>query len=665
MKGELGHACVLLGVASAAFGAISGMVAGVRQSPRALRMTEWAVYAFSGSLVAANLVMVWALISHDFSVSYVAQVGNRATPVLYTIVSLWSSLEGSILFWGLILGVYLAAFTYAQRGQQRGYTGYALGTMLAVAAFFAFLVAAPADPFLAVVPPPPDGPGPNPLLQNHILMIIHPPMLYCGYVGMTVPFGIAVAALLRGELSDGWLKTLRRWTMTPWLFLSVGIILGSWWAYEVLGWGGYWAWDPVENASFLPWLAATGYLHSTVVQERKRILKAWTLSLVLGAFMLTILGTFMTRSGVFNSVHSFTQSAIGPVFLVFLGVILMVSLGLMAGRAHLLEDEGHVSAVLSRETAFLLNNILFVVFTFTVLLGTVFPLITEAVRDVKVSVGEPYFNRMAVPIGLLTVFLMGVGPVLPWGKPRLSALLRDFAWPAAAGSLVLLAAVIMGCREGVTGLTFWLCGFAGFVTLRELVAPAWHRSRERQESFWQAWVRSFAGARRRAGGYVVHLAIVIIVAAIAASQTYRQSAEASLTPGESMQVGGYNLEYVRGRFVQEAHRDAVVAIVRVSRDGEVLGDMQPRLNFYPSQREPVGTPHVATLGNSDLYVSVLHVERDFSRVGLKAFYIPMVPWIWRSLPLLVLGSMVSLWPRRRRVLGAPDKAAQVAPSQAG
>ncbi|RYF10205.1 MAG: hypothetical protein EOO40_05585, partial [Deltaproteobacteria bacterium] len=304
---------------------------------------------------------------------------------------------------------------------------------LAIGAFFALLLATVADPFVPMSPVPGDGPGPNALLQNHVLMIIHPPMLYLGYVGMTMPFAMALAALLRGELSDSWLRELRRWTLLPWLFLSVGIILGSWWAYEVLGWGGYWAWDPVENASFLPWLAATGYLHSTVVQQRRRILKAWTLSLVIASFLLTILGTFMTRSGVFNSVHSFTQSAIGPAFLAFLAVLLVLSLGLLLGRAHLLESEGRISAVLSRETAFLFNNILFVVFTFTVLLGTVFPLLSEALRGIKVSVGEPYFNRMAVPIGMLMVFLMGVGPILPWGRPSLAALGRDFVWPAAPG----------------------------------------------------------------------------------------------------------------------------------------------------------------------------------------------------------------------------------------
>ena len=653
MNAMIGHTLVLLALVASAFGGVLGFVAGRRRSALALAWTERAAYAFAGCMALANAVMVAALVSHDFSVSYVAQVGSRQTPLLFTVVSLWSSLEGSILFWGLILGAYVALFVTLQRGRQREYMGYALGTIMVVSAFFALLVAVPANPFLPVSPVPADGPGPNPLLQNHILMIIHPPMLYFGYVGMTIPFGIAIAALLRGQLSEGWLKTLRQFTMIPWTFLSVGILLGSWWAYEVLGWGGYWAWDPVENASFLPWLAATGYLHSTVVQERKRILKAWTLSLVLGAFMLTILGTFMTRSGVFNSVHSFTQSPIGPVFLVFLGGVLVASLILLGGRSHLLESEGRIDAVLSRETAFLFNNLLFVVFTFTVLLGTIFPLVTEAVSGVKVSVGEPYFDRMAVPMGLMLVFLMGVGPVLPWGRPRLDALLFDFFLPLAAGLLIAIVCLLFGMRQTLTIATFALCGFTAVVNLRALIAPGWQRARARNEGFVQAWLRSLQGNRRRAGGYVVHLAIVVIVAGIAGSQTFKKSAEAALAVGEALQIGPYSLTFTGAESKEEPHRFALVAHLDVRKNDALLGAMLPRLNYYQTQREPVGTPHVATLDGEDLYVSLLSMEKDGSRIGLKVFVIPMVPWLWRALPLLVLGSMVSLWPRRRMRLTAP------------
>ena len=340
MYAMLGQAVALFALIVATAGAVVGPAVARRQSVGGLRSLRALSLAFAGAMAAANGIMLTALLRHDFSVAYVAQVGSRATPPLISAVSLWSSLEGSILFWGFILSLYLVGFVAATRHLNGPLVSYALAVMLAIAVFFSLLIAGPASPFGQLNPMPADGPGPNALLQNHPLMIIHPPMLYLGYVGMSLPFAVAIAALIRGELPTAWLKLLRQCMLVPWLFLSVGIILGSWWAYEVLGWGGFWAWDPVENASFLPWLSATAYLHATAVQERKQIFKAWTLTLVCASFLLTILGTFMTRSGVFNSVHSFTQSPIGPVFLIFLALVLVGSLYLLGGRAHLLEDEG-------------------------------------------------------------------------------------------------------------------------------------------------------------------------------------------------------------------------------------------------------------------------------------------------------------------------------------
>ncbi|MFY1831652.1 heme lyase CcmF/NrfE family subunit, partial [Myxococcus fulvus] len=508
MNGSLGYGLVLGGLAFATFGALVGLVTGLRRSEAGFPWVMRAVWGFAGCMVAANLVMVYALVSHDFSVKYVAQVGSRDTPLLYTVVSLWSALEGSILFWGFIMGAYVAAFAWLHRREHARYMSLALGTMLAVGVFFTFLIAGPANPWGAVSPVPLDGPGPNPLLQNHILMVIHPPFLYLGYVGMTVPFGVAVAGLLRGEIGEAWMAPLRRWTLVAWLFLSIGIILGAWWAYAVLGWGGYWAWDPVENASFLPWLTATAFMHSTMVQERKRMLKLWTLSLALASFVLTILGTFMTRSGIFNSVHSFTQSDIGPTFLVFLGVLLVLCIGLLAVRGPLLVPEGRMSSLVSREASILVNNLVFVAITFTVLLGTLYPLVSEAVRGVRVSVGEPYFNKMAVPGGIAVLFLMGVGPVLPWGTPDKATLRRQFIIPAVVGLVITAVCFAVGLRGVYPLLTFGLAGFVTVVTLRELVAPVRVRMSERKEGLFTALVTSATKAQRRFGGYVVHLGIV-------------------------------------------------------------------------------------------------------------------------------------------------------------
>jgi len=650
VRGSLGYAFVLGGLLCAVFGAVVGIEGGLRRRPATRAWVERAVTGFFLCMLGANLTMVWALVAHDFSVHYVSQVGSRATPLVYTVVSLWSALEGSILFWGAILGVYLFAFARSQVRVPDRKVQLALGAMLGAATFFAFLIAGPANPFGAVSPVPPDGPGPNPLLQNHVLMVIHPPMLYCGYVGMTVPFGIAVAALLDGRLGERWLVTLRRWTLLAWTFLTVGIILGSWWAYAVLGWGGYWAWDPVENASFLPWLTATAFLHSTMVQERRRILKLWTLSLALGSFALTVLGTFMTRSGIFNSVHSFTQSDIGPTFLVFLAVVVVVSVALLAVRGPQLAPEDELPGVASRETAILVNNLLFAALTFTVLLGTVFPLLREAFSGVRVSVGAPYFNRMAVPLGIAILFLMGVGPSLPWGRADRDVWRRQFLFPAAVAVAVVGACLAAGLRGWGPLTTFALAGFTGTVTLRELLLPVWVRMREKGERPWTSMARSAARAGRRTGGYLVHLAMVLVIVAIAVSQAYVQHTTGTLAPGEALTLGSYSVRFLGLQEGSEPHRRWVAARVEVTRPG-ASRTLAPRMNFYERSTDPVGSPAVASTAFEDLYLTLLAFGQD-ARGGTASFNVwtfPLVGWIWWSIPLFVLGALVAAWPQRRAV----------------
>ncbi|HET9450429.1 MAG TPA: cytochrome c biogenesis protein CcsA, partial [Aggregicoccus sp.] len=474
----LGSSLVLAALLCAAFGGLVGMVTGLRGGTQGgLLWVRRAVWGFSAGMVLANLTMVYALLARDFSVQYVAQVGSHATPTIYTLVSLWSALEGSILFWGAVMGIYLMGFMLAHRDAGSRFMSLALGTQLLVGVFFAFLIAGPANPFLPTPPPIPlDGPGPNPMLQNHWLMVVHPPMLYLGYVGMTVPFGIVVAGLLSGELGERWMAPLRRWMLVPWLFLTFGIVMGAWWAYAVLGWGGYWAWDPVENASLLPWLTATAFLHSTLVQERRRLLRMWTATLALLTFWLTLLGTFMTRSGVFNSVHAFTQSDIGPTFLVFIAIVLVASLLLLTFRAPQLEAQGRMQALASREGGVLVNNLVLMALTFTVLLGTVFPLVVEAVQNKRISVGEPYFNRLAVPLGLMVLLLMGLGPALPWGAARRKDL-KQLLLPTAVGVGVVALSLLGGLRGFYPLLTFGLAGFVTVVTLRQMFLPALLRMR--------------------------------------------------------------------------------------------------------------------------------------------------------------------------------------------
>src|SRR5579884_3859328 len=468
MTATLGRFLILASVFVSAAGAMVAFAAGKRQSLDGLKIARRFAYAFAALMVLAVGVMEYALLTHDFSVGYVAQVGSRSVPTWVTIVSLWSSLEGSILFWGLVMGLYIAGATWLTRDQHPDYMPFAIGTWLSCAAFFSFLISGPANPFLSVPNPPLDGNGPNPLLQNHILMVAHPPFLYLGYVGMTIPFGFACAALLRGRLGHAFLKPLRASLMLPWIFLTIAIMLGGWWAYEVLGWGGYWAWDPVENASLLPWLTATAALHSAVVMERRGVLKGWTVTLVQASFLLTILGTFMTRSGVFNSVHSFTLSSIGPTILVFLAAVLLYSIVLLALRVDSLESEGRIESPVSREGMFLVNNLIFVLLTFTVLIGTVFPLAVEALRGKQMSVGRPYFDAMVVPVGAALVFLIGVGPALPWGRPSKQQALRALLQPFASGLVVAAIGFLAGARNPWTLVTLLFGGYAAWVTIVEM-----------------------------------------------------------------------------------------------------------------------------------------------------------------------------------------------------
>src|SRR3954451_10723909 len=494
---SLGRLLVLLSLLVSTIGAVLGYAAGWKQSPDGLKWARRFAFAFAALMAAATFVMEYALITHDFSVGYVEHVGSRDVPLWVTIVSLWSSLEGSILFWGFILGIYIAAATWLTRNEHLDYMAYAIGTWLFSGAFFSYLIAAPASPFQTVANPPLDGPGPNPLLQNHVLMAIHPPILYLGYVGMTIPFAFAVAALITGRVGEGWLLETRRATLVAWAFLSVGIVLGAWWSYEVLGWGGYWAWDPVENASFIPWLTATAYIHSVVVQERRGMLRVWTLSLLLATFSLTILGTFLTRSGVLDSVHAFSESAIGPAILGFFALVVLVGVGLIGWRGDRLRSAGSIDSPVSREGAFLANNVLFAGFAFVVLLGTVFPLVAEALNGERISVGKPYFSRMTMPIGLALLFLMAVAPALPWRKASGELLRKRLQWPAWIGTVVVVLCVVLGVRGLGALLGFGLGAFAGAAAIRQLVLSARR----------QGW-RGVVG--RANGGMLVHVGIVVI-----------------------------------------------------------------------------------------------------------------------------------------------------------
>ena len=644
----LGAAAVAVGLAAAVAGVLVTGLGLARIVPGWLRPARALVAVMAIAAVAAFAVMERALITRDFTVKYVADNGSSATPAVFNFATLWGALEGSILLWTLVLCGFVAAA--AVRFRSRGadpVMGWALLVLFAVSAFFFALMVGPASPFVGFDPPAGyDGPGPNPLLQNHILMAFHPPVLYLGYVGFTVPFAFAIAALATGRLESDWMAATRRWTLTAWGFLSLGIVLGAWWSYETLGWGGYWAWDPVENASFLPWLTGTAYLHSAVAQERRGLLRVWNLSLVVATFSLTILGTFLTRSGVLDSVHSFTESGIGPAIAGFFAVVVVASLGLIAWRGDELRSERRIDPALSRETAFLANNVAFAVFAFVVLLGTVFPLIVEAVDGRTVSVGNPYFNRMTRPVGLALLFLMAVGPVLPWGRSGAETLSRRLLVPAWIGAGAIVAAAAAGARGWAPLLAFGLGGLAAGSALRPLV-PAVRR---------RGW-RGLAG--RSNGGMVVHLGVVMVAVAFASSQAYVRQGEFELAPGQAAAMAGHEIAFVGSEIVEHSNRLERVAHVRI--DGS--GPYGPALASYPFASRTIGIPSVRSTLYDDVALSVLSFpEGADDRVVLRVTVQPLVAWLWIGGLVVAAGTALALVPTRPRRGRRPESEPEQTPA---
>ena len=634
MNAALGSAGVLLGLVSCIAGVVTVAV-GLRGDRVALIRTG-KTYAFLalGGAVLATVAMQRGLITRDFSMQYVADNGSSRTPALFNVATMWSALEGSILLWALVLAGYTALIAHRFRDRlDDKLAGWALLTMLATGVFFFALMVGPANPFRSVsVPIGYDGPGPNPLLQNHPLVAFHPPMLYLGYVGFTVPFAFAIGALVTGRVGEGWLLVTRRWTLFAWGFLTAGIILGAWWSYEVLGWGGYWGWDPVENASLLPWLTGTAYIHSVMVQERRGMLRVWNLSLLCATFALTILGTFLTRSGVLDSVHAFSESGIGPWLLSFFAVIVVVTVGLIGWRGDRLRSPGRIDSPLSREGSFLANNVLFAALAFIVLLGTVFPLIVEALTDDRLSVGAPYFDRMSMPIGLALLFLMAIAPVLPWRKASTELLRVRLFWPSVAATAAVTGSVLFGNRGLAPVVAFGLGAFAGGAALRQIVLAS-------RRNGWRGVVG------RTNGGMVVHLGVVVFAVALAASQSYAAETELRLREGAVATVGSHTLEYEGMDETEGPEKTTIAALVRV--DGGVV--YRPAINRFRFGNQSIGTPSVKTSLTEDVYLTLLEPpENPGDPVVIRVVLQPLVTWLWIGGGLIAIGTALAAFPGRRR-----------------
>ena len=644
----LGRAALSLGAVGGVYGIVVLAVGLRRGDERLRRAGRRGVGVVLVAAICAFVAMELALFSHDFSIAYVAGNVARATPGLYTFTALWAALEGSILLWALFLAGYLAWTVHHFRDRAEDpIVGWATLTGLVVLTFFFVMMLVAADPFrLGAGPVPLDGAGPNPLLQNHPLMAFHPPMLYLGYVGFTIPFAFAVAGLVTGRFGETWLTDTRTTTLVAWGFLTAGIVLGGWWSYEVLGWGGFWAWDPVENASLLPWITGTAFLHSAMMQERRGMLRVWNLSLVMATFCLTILGTFLTRSGVVNSVHAFARSEIGPWLLGFLGLSAAVGIGLVAWRGDALRGESRIGSLASRESAFLANNLLFAAFALVVLLGTVYPLLAEALQDRQVSIGEPYFDRMTTPIGIAILFLMAVAPLLPWRGASGDVLNRRLLGPAWAGGGAVMVAAIAGARGVAQVLTFGLAAFAVAGILERVVADVRSRRAARREGAVRALAGAVSAEPRRYGGLLVHVGVVLVAVAIGASSGYTVKREVRLDEGESATVAGYTLTYLRREVATNGQKTTVKAAMRVERGGRDLGVYAPAISTFPNSTGGIGTPSVRTGLLRDLYLTLVSTPNE-SRIALGVAVNPLVLWLWVGGALMGLGVLLALSPARR------------------
>jgi cytochrome c-type biogenesis protein CcmF len=643
---EIGTGLLLVALILALYGAVVAALGARRGRLALVESAQHAALGVSVLLTAAMLLLVYAFLTFDFSVRYVATNTNLGTPFYYRITALWGALEGSIVLWAWMVGVYTLIVILRHRTSARELYPWVLTVMLSVVAFFLLVMTVAAPVFARLAPVPADGRGLNPLLEDSG-MITHPVALYLGFTGFTVPFAFAVAALVTGRVGDFWITTTRRWTILAWYFLSLGLLIGGWWSYHVLGWGGYWAWDPVENAAFMPWLTATALLHSVMIQERRRMLRLWNVALVVLTFSLTLFGTFLTRSGVIASVHAFSQGSIGVFFLSFLALVVLVSLALIAWRWDTLGAQGELDSVVSRESAFLLNNVLLVAATFTVFFGTVFPLLSEAVRDVKVSVGAPFFNQVNVPLFLSLIFLMGVGPLIAWRRASVENLKRNFLGPVIVGVVAAAMLRLLGVGSVLVLVSLGLTVFVAATIAVDLV-----RATRARRAMGEPTLPALGGLlrrhNRRYGGFVVHLAILVVAVGVTGSQTWSVHTETTLKRGEQAELGGYRIRFDGLRESQESNHGKVTGSFTVLNGRGAGTVLEPAKKFYPQEQSPIAYVDYRLGLIDDVYLVLGDFARDGTSATVKFQVNRMVSWIWLGGVVLTLGTLLAVLPEPRR-----------------
>ena len=651
---ELGYFALIMALGASVYAAVVAVVGKKRGYPELAASSRNAVYAVAFLVAVASFALAYLFVTHDFQVEYVASYSSRDMAPAYILAAFYGGQQGSLLFWAAALGICSAVCVVQNKNRHRELMPYIIMVLMLTEAFFFTVILAVSNPFEKLSFIPPDGQGLNPLLENPG-MIIHPPMLLLGYAGFTVPFAFAIAALLSRRLNDEWLRSIRSWTLIFWVLLGLGNLAGAQWAYVELGWGGYWAWDPVENAGLMPWLTATAFLHSVMIQKRRGMLKVWNIFLVMLTFDLAIFGTLITRSGIVSSVHSFGQSSLGPFFLGFLGVSVLLPTYLLYSRGGDLKSDDEIDSLLSRESTFLVNNLILVTATFATLLGTIFPMITEAVMGSKITVGPPFFNQVNGPIFLLLVLLMGICPLIGWRKASRNNLIRNFLYPLLASIVAAVVLFMLGIRSGFSLFGFAVCSFVFITILMEIFRGTVAKHKTSGRNYFASLVGLVAANRPRYGGYIVHIGIILVTVGVIGSNAYVASVEKSLAPQELILIQSpmtdrvYTLKYENLNEYQTGKKLITAATFSVYDDGKYAGRLTTEKYLQEGQNNQVTEVGIRSTMLEDLYLILIGVDRSAGKVAaFKGLVNPLVSWLWTGSVVLLAGPIVAMWPERRR-----------------
>jgi cytochrome c-type biogenesis protein CcmF len=657
---DFGNFCLLLAFCLAAYAVLAAILGAVQKQPRIIHSADRAALASCASITLALGSLLYLLLNNDFSVSHVADASSRELPPIYKIAALWGAHDGSMLLWVFVTALISGIVIRQNRYRHRDLMPYVTAVLMFNIGFFLLLNIFISNPFRQLVAVsadgtmqkfiPQDGQGLNPLLQ-YWAMAIHPPILYFGFIGFVVPFAFAFASLITGQPGDAWIRTTRRWTLLTWLFLGAGLMLGAKWAYVVLGWGGYWGWDPVENTALMPWLTGTAFLHSAVIQERRGMLKVWNILLAVITFLLGIFGTFITRSGLVSSVHAFADSGLGNFFIAYMLLVLFASLFLIVHRLPLLKSDHNLDSMLSRESAFLFNNLVLVVACFAILWGTMFPVLSEWVGAAKIMVGPPFFNSINIPIGLILLFLTGVGPFFAWRKTSGASLRHAFFWPSVLGVATCSGLIIGGMRNAYSVIALSLGAFVAATIVIEFIKGAWVRGRNTAENIFLSLLNLVMRNKRRYGGYIVHFGVVLIFIGIAGS-AFNQQERKQLMANQEMSVGSYTLKMTDYKEGDAGHYTYGEVILQAYKNGKYIATLKPeRRLFKTANQQAITTVALHSTLQEDLYVIFAGTSDNGAKYEVMAYVNPLVLWVWIGTVVFVLGAIVTLLPGRKGAAG--------------